>query len=188
MLSGQDAALVHQWQESGIPVEVVCRAIADAARDYTDRHGEGARIPGTLSYFQRRVEEAAEAHAAEPAVGAPTTPAAAKDGSLLAELAWIGQHESDPRRRNAYRAAWRVLKSGNADSRAVLAEANRAAVGAFVEQLTDAEASALERAVAERLAPELGSLGQRGRVLRERAVQADLVRAQYGLVRLTPDD
>lgn len=188
MLSGEDAALVHDWEESGIPVEIVCRAIADGARDYTDRHGEGARIPGTLSYFRRRVEEAAANHAAEPATGAPATPAVAKDGSLLAELAWIGQHETDPRRRQAYRAAWRVLNNGNADSRAVLVQANRAAVKAFVEQLTDSEASALGRAVEDQLAPELGSLGQRGRLLRERAVQADIVRAQYGLVRLTPDE
>ena len=162
-------------------------AIAKGARQYQDTNGRDERIPGVLSYYRRHVEEAVQTQAATPAPP-KSPPPAERDGSMLAELAWIGQQETDARRREAYRAAWRVLKSAGKDSRAVLSEANHAAVEAFTAQLSVEEQAQLVTLVEERLAPELPTLGRRGLALRQRAIHADIVRTQYGLVRLTPDE
>ncbi|RMG12368.1 MAG: hypothetical protein D6729_16680 [Deltaproteobacteria bacterium] len=81
LLAPAEVALVESWQARGIPVEVVCRAIAVAADAYEAAH-PGARAPKRLGYYAGSVEDAFRA-AREKAVGArrPADAAGGEEGA-----------------------------------------------------------------------------------------------------------
>ncbi|MFT7620854.1 MAG: hypothetical protein ACI9WU_000013 [Myxococcota bacterium] len=188
MLSPTDVARVQAWHAGGIPVDVVCRGLLAGAEIYRERHGAEAPLPASLGWYAAFVQEAVEAHLAEPPEAAMVSaePISADGvGDALADLAWIGQRESDPRRREAYRAAWRALSSSEDDRQTALERADSAAVDAMLGQLDEDVRLGLTTEVENRIRPEAPQLGRRGLVVRRRAILEDLVVAQYGLVRVS---
>lgn len=187
MLSATDVSRVQAWQAAGVPCELVCRGIGDGATRFRELSGEDARLPSSLGYYAAFVDDALSAERAEPHVAA--APEVMGDASdALGELAWVGQQESDPRRRAAYRAAWRALKAAvDLDRETALQQADSAAVDAFVAGLDASERVALNGQVDARLGKELPTLGVRGSALRRRVLLEDLVASRYGLIRLSGD-
>lgn len=188
-LSPKDAALVRDWAEVGIPVETVCTGLVAGAERFRELNGDEAPLPSTIHYYRSFVEDSVAASRAEPAASAPPPPrtAAGDSADPLAELAWIGQHETDARRREAYRAAWRALQAvgDEADPDLATRTADTVAIDTFVALLSDDERATLDTEVERVLAPERGALGVRGRMLRERAVLEEAVRSKYRLVKLS---
>jgi len=58
MLSPKEMALVLRWKETGVPVDVVCRAIKDSVDSFSKARGGTARAPSSLLYCAPAVDEA----------------------------------------------------------------------------------------------------------------------------------
>ena len=58
MLSSRDVALTKTWEETGVPVRVVCAAIEHAFQTHRRTHGPDAAPPRSLSYCAPTVAEA----------------------------------------------------------------------------------------------------------------------------------
>jgi hypothetical protein len=186
-LSAHDIRLVEQWQAATIPINVVCRALLDGAESFRSAQGD-RRLPKTLHYFAEQVNNAAKRHEQTLVdhAEAPTEIAQSALTEELAELAWIGRKETCPRRRNAYRAAWRSLKTGSADSRSeALTTADAIAVDCFWDSLRLEEQAQIEASVEQQISPELNDLGAQGTQLRRRALLEDEICRHFGLVRLS---
>jgi len=67
MLSAIDQALVRRWEEEGLPLELVCRALADAAMVHRELN-PGLPTPRHLAYYAKAVDAAVRA-AREKSVG-----------------------------------------------------------------------------------------------------------------------
>ncbi len=188
MLSPRDISRVQQWRDDRVPVDGVCRGLAAGAAHFRQVNGDEAALPDSLQYYLSFVEDEVERLRAEPAPAAPSVPVEPSDVSdALAELAWIGQREADPLRRHAYRAAWRALKTADTDRATALECADRVAVDALIEALSDSARKKILLEVDRKLQPEKANLGVRGAAVRHRAILEELVVAQYGLVRLRGD-
>ncbi len=189
MLSAADVARVVAWESAGLPIDAVCRGLAAGADQFRALNGDETTLPDTLAYYTSFVDDEVARLQAEPAAATGGVVRSADDLSdALADLAWIGQQQSDPRRLAAYRAAWRSLKTAQSDRATALADADRVAMETFVAALTPSERKKLLLEVAHKLAPEKANLGVRGAAVRHQAILEALVVAQYGLVRLAEDD
>lgn len=188
MLSAQDVSLVEAWREAGVPVDAVCRGLARGAERYRASHGSETRLPHTLRFYRRDVEEALRERRADVPI-TPTEPGPAQTGDPLAELAYIGRSETDPRRRDAYRAAWRAMRAAGelhdpSARDAALDAADAAAVDCLLGSLTPAERAVIDEAVDELLAKERPALGVHGARVRRRAILEDELTRRFSLVRL----
>ncbi len=186
MLSAVDVDRVEAWRQAGLSAEDVCRGLANGAERYRQRQGADAKLPSTLAYYEAFVDEVKAARRVEPPASVAETARSLTSDveAALAELAWIGKAETDPRRKVAYRAAWRALSIADVAEEAPAA-ADAAAVDALLGALAEHERAGLLAEVETALEPEKTTLGRRGLIVRRRAVLEDLVAARYGLVRLS---
>ncbi|HIA05031.1 MAG TPA: hypothetical protein EYN66_24560 [Myxococcales bacterium] len=186
-LSAHDIRLVETWEAAQIPINTVCKALLDGAEQFKAVNG-GQRLPMTLHYFADQVERAAHALKSDAIESNPEPPEPIESNlsEELTELAWIGRSESCPRRRNAYRAAWRSLKTGNDNTRSeALMAADTVAVDCFWDSLNTQEQAQVIQSVEQMILPELPGLGTRGTRLRRRALLEDEICRQFDLVRLS---
>ncbi len=189
MLSARDVLQVEEWQQAGIPVEVVCRGLARGAERYRATQGQSSRLPSTLRYYQSAVEDTVQERRDLVDIEPPTPMSSNPEVDPLAELAFIGQSESDPRKRNAYRAAWRAMKlAGDLTDPTVREEAldsaHDTAIESMLSSLVADERAHLDRRVEEKLALELDGLGVQGARIRRQVLLEDELSSCYGLVRL----
>ena len=106
-LSSRDAQIVRQWEASGIPAQVACRAIRQQLERRRDRTAPFS-LAACSPLIMRAKASSARAKS-EPAQHSPTstwTPAA-----LLAQLTRAGQSTGDERLRAAYRQLYKALRA-----------------------------------------------------------------------------
>jgi hypothetical protein len=192
VISPLDADTVRKWQDCGVPLRAVCRAIARGVEKF--RHGNRGRAPRSLKYFEKQValearavrRATAGAHAPQPAAPFPASIAAA----IAAELSLVADAEGHPALRSAYEAALcriRALEEREAQGEDVspaLAGIDSDMVSAVLDALAPADRTAVVSEVAAMLGPEAASLGVKAMADRRDFHLGQVLGERYGLARI----
>lgn len=167
LFGARDQVLLKAWKEEGRPAQVVCRGIREAAASLGEK--KHLRSLGQCESFvddqwERAREQNVGAHGSSTGAAAgqesqsrPESPPAAESGGGLFEEARraiesAGKKTEEGRWREAYRQAWRVMKTLHDERGRFSFEevevVDQALVQAYLEALDDEEHQVIESAMA----------------------------------------
>ena len=191
MLAEADIALVDTWETAGIPVEVVCRALAVGVRDWRERHGHQKPPPHRLKHYREYVEEAASERREgllgnKPLTCSDTTPTeedthfAHELEHLVRSIQQCASNAHDPRVANAWiQIEQRAVELGHVLPLPVLSELILEWIADALEPtLTAQELDVMHARVAPRLATERSRLGSDGAAVRRQSMLREEI-AEY---------
>jgi hypothetical protein len=203
--SPADSDRARTWHAAGLPLGVVVRLIHARVRAWRFKHGSDAPVPHQLRWYEPvLLQQARHLQRLGPALSAPVADTAcdAPLPLLVDAIPTLVERAAHPAVAHAYRKAFEVLDQrlqpadgdDGADADDAKLAPDRDDLGAALEScrkrivkhvlggLADAEFTAVEQAVALRMAPFVGRFSKRAQTVRELAVRELELAERFGLL------